>query len=480
MSSGALHAAEYVVFGLLTVSNIGLGLYFSFFKKNRGVTTDELFLGNRSLQTLPLALSVLATMMSALGLIGFTAHYYSYGMHMVWMSLTYVIQLPFTIHVIIPQLYGLRVTSVFEYLKMRYGAEMEITACTIFFLLTESLGATTIFATSMAISTIFKLPVPWSSIAIGVTGTIYTALGGLRGVVWTDCMQTFIILTAPTTIIAKVVYDSYSSTVEMRELLDIDWKSYILESKLDFTHDENIWSCVVGLGAMILYRHGMDQMIVQRYLASRTIKDAQKTAYIGVLLTAIYLAFLGVFAGALVYWFRDCDPMLTGAISNSDQIVPYYVVHNLANFPGFSGLFLAGVTGATTSTISSMINSQATVCYVDIVSKLIKLSERQAANATRALAFLVGTLMSLYALIIPYVGSASAVFLVLYSGITGPFVGIFLLALGFPWANTKGAAVAALSTTALQLWHSLSRLNEGNLLPRMPMSVDLCPDNATL
>ncbi|CAN8019402.1 unnamed protein product [Ixodes persulcatus] len=214
---------------MLTISNVVLGLYFAFFKKSRRVTTDELFLGNRSLQTLPLALSVMATMMSALGLIGLTAHYYSYGMHMAWISLTYIIQLPFTVYVIVPQLYRLRVTSVFEYLNMRYGAVMEVTACTIFFFLTESLGATTIFATSMAISTIFHLPATWCSIAIGVTGTIYTALGGLRGVVWTDCMQTLIILTAPTTIIAKVVYDSYYTNIQVKGFWDIDWKSYILK-----------------------------------------------------------------------------------------------------------------------------------------------------------------------------------------------------------------------------------------------------------
>ncbi|CAN7939728.1 unnamed protein product, partial [Ixodes hexagonus] len=67
----------------------------------------------------------------------------------------------------------------------------------------QSNGAVAIFAASVSISTIFQIQLIWCTLAIGLTGTLYTALGGLRGVVWTDCVQAFLALVAPATIIVK-------------------------------------------------------------------------------------------------------------------------------------------------------------------------------------------------------------------------------------------------------------------------------------
>ncbi|KAM7304408.1 putative sodium/solute symporter, partial [Ixodes scapularis] len=117
---------------------------------------------------------------------------------------------------------------------------------------------------------------------------------------------------------------------------------------LDFTSDENFWSCFLGLYVHNLFRAGMDQTVVQRYLASRTLRDAQRIMVIGIALNVFYMIVIGLMALALIYWYRDCDPMLTGAIKKFDQILPYYVKQNLMDLPGFSGLFLTGVVSAAT------------------------------------------------------------------------------------------------------------------------------------
>uniref|UniRef100_A0A1S4L764 Uncharacterized protein n=2 Tax=Ixodes scapularis TaxID=6945 RepID=A0A1S4L764_IXOSC len=154
---------------------------------------------------------------------------------------------------------------------------------------------------------------------------------------------------------------------------------------LDFTSDENFWSCFLGLYVHNLFRAGMDQTVVQRYLASRTLRDAQRIMVIGIALNVFYMIVIGLMALALIYWYRDCDPMLTGAIKKFDQILPYYVKQNLMDLPGFSGLFLTGVVSAATSTISSIINSQAAVCYVDVVSQYKKLSDSHVTLLTKGL-----------------------------------------------------------------------------------------------
>lgn len=106
---------EYATFGILMAANLGIGLYFSFVKRARSrATPEEVFLGSRTLRMMPLAVSVLASMISAIGVIGFSAHYYAYGFHYSWSLVATPLLIPVVTGVIIPVLYKLNVTSVFE------------------------------------------------------------------------------------------------------------------------------------------------------------------------------------------------------------------------------------------------------------------------------------------------------------------------------------------------------------------------------
>ncbi|KAH9361581.1 hypothetical protein HPB48_001458 [Haemaphysalis longicornis] len=109
------NVVEYAVFGGLMCANLGFGLYFSCLRRLRKeATTDEMFLGSRSLRIVPLAGSVLASMLSAIGIIGFSAHYYAYGFHYLWNFVSVPLIAVFVSKVVIPVLYELKVTSVFQ------------------------------------------------------------------------------------------------------------------------------------------------------------------------------------------------------------------------------------------------------------------------------------------------------------------------------------------------------------------------------
>ncbi|KAM7304162.1 sodium-coupled monocarboxylate transporter 2 [Ixodes scapularis] len=400
------HVTEYAIFGILILGTLGPGVFFSL-RRTGPLSVDEVFLGSRNLASIPLALSAFASLLSSASLIAFIAHYYAYGVHMAWSFITVTLCLPITVHIIIPVLYRLKITSLFEYLRARYGRKISLTACAIYFIITQSLGAVVIFSAAMAVATIFQVSFLCCCFAIGFTGTLYTALGGLRAVVWTDCVQAMIMIVAPITIIVKITYDSNSGHFKLRPLSDINLRPYVLDASLDFTKDENVWSCLVGLAASKLYRTGLDQMIVQRYMASRTLEDAKRTARVGTAVLIAYYVIEMLLSFLLIYWFRDCDPQLTGATKQIDQLIPYYVKRHLKEFTGFSGLFLAGAVSASTSTISSIINSQAGVLYIDVVSQYFVLTDLQATRATKALAFLVGIIMTLCSIFIPYLGSAT-------------------------------------------------------------------------
>ncbi|XP_049524006.1 sodium-dependent multivitamin transporter-like [Dermacentor silvarum] len=123
-------------------------------------------------------------------------------------------------------LHRLRITSVFEYIRWRFNRAISLTACVIYIFLTQSIGAISILAASVMLVRVFNAPLLWCNIAIGLSGTIYTALGGLRGVVWTDCMQFIIILVAPAALFAKIMVDSLSANSTVQPLSEMDVGMY--------------------------------------------------------------------------------------------------------------------------------------------------------------------------------------------------------------------------------------------------------------
>lgn len=109
-----VHLAEYAVFGILMGANLAVGLYFALNRRSRRMNTDEAFLGSRTLGIVPLSLSILATQVSAIGVVGFTAHFYTYGLHLVWSLVPLLFLVPVISRIVVPVFYNLKITSVFE------------------------------------------------------------------------------------------------------------------------------------------------------------------------------------------------------------------------------------------------------------------------------------------------------------------------------------------------------------------------------
>lgn len=475
-----LGTADCAIFGLLTGLGYITGLYFSIASQWRrqpapGDSELEEFLGGRSLPVLALVLSVLASVANGVIVVSFVGHYYAHGFNLLWSLVPTPAVAAFSSVALVPLLYKLGVPSVFQYLRMRFNNKVGVTACIVYFVLSQTLGAVGIYSAAVGISTLLPFPLIYSNIAVGMAGTVYTALGGLRGVVWADCIQALVMFASPLTIIAKILYDSSHLSPPLRPMRDFDYKEYMFRTKLDFTSDENIWSGAIGGLSYNLVRMAFDQMTVQRFMAARTLRDAKRVAIGGVACLIFFVALIISTGAAFIYWYRDCDPVLHGAIKTYDQVVPYYVRESLSDIVMLRGLFLAGLLGATTSTVSSVVNSQATTFYIDIVAPHAKLSERTALHVMRLLAFASGTIMTLYALAVPYLGTGARLFLSFYSSCSGPFAGLLLLAISSPWVNAKGAGWSCLLVCAFELWHAVGRtLSSIAPPPLLPRSLDRC------
>ncbi|XP_075727804.1 sodium-coupled monocarboxylate transporter 1 [Rhipicephalus microplus] len=481
----SLGVGDIVVFSVLTGIGYFVGLYFSFGRARRQAAPSdggapsavlEAFLGGRTLPAAALAVSVLASVATAVGVVSFVGHYYAFGFHLDWALVGIPLAAIIVSFVFVPLIYDLRVASVFQYLRMRFDNKVGITACVVYFLLSQSIGAVGIFSSAIAVSTMFPIPLVYSNIGIGLAGTIYTALGGLRGVVWADCIQAFVMFFSPIVIIIKVLYDANTVTPSLRPMSDVNVTEMAFRLTFDITNDENLWSGFAGALPFGFVRTGFDQMVVQRFMAARTIRQAKVIALAGPIFVLVYFIIGELTGVSIIYWFRDCDPVLRGAIKSYDQIVPYYMMKNLADVPILRGLFLAGLVGASTSTVSSIVNSHAAIFYVDVVTPYVKLNEKKAVIVMRLLAFASGTIMTLGAIAVPYLGTAARLFMSFYCSAAGPFSGLFLLALSSPWVNAKGAGCSTLLVCIFLLWHALGRgLSDIPPVPVLPKSLDRCP-----
>ncbi|XP_065280772.1 sodium-coupled monocarboxylate transporter 2-like [Dermacentor albipictus] len=486
-----LDVYDCVVFSVLTAGGYLVGLYFSLARRRRQSTsTDgsgayeeiETFLGGKSLPAAALAVSVVASVANGVNVVGFVGHYYAYGFHSIWVVAGTVVALALTVTAVVPLLYGLRVASIFQYLRLRFDNKVGITACIVYFVLSQTLGAVGIYSAAVGISTMFPVPILYSNIIIGLAGTVYTALGGLRGVVWADCAQAFVMFLSPLTITAKVVYDSKYVTQPLRPISDMNVTEYMFRMNVDITSDDNFWTCLIGGLPYILVRMGFDQMVVQRYMAASNVRAAKIIAMAGAVFVLFFFLLVAIAAVCIIYWYRDCDPYVSGDISSYDQIVPYYIKESLSDIVTLRGLFLAGLLGATTSTVSSVVNSHAATFYIDVFGLYFKFSERSALHVMRSLAFASGTIMTLFAIAVPLMGTATGLFLSLYASASGPFAGLILLAISSPWVNAKGAAWSSLLVCVLQLWHAVGKTFFTE--PRAPAFVgtlDRCPvaENST-
>ncbi|XP_077533102.1 sodium-coupled monocarboxylate transporter 1-like [Haemaphysalis longicornis] len=471
---------EYAAFLLFTGASLIIGLYFSVIRKTQPLSViDEIFLGSKSLKTLPLGLSILASVASATGVIGYPAHLYAYGFHTGWIVVSNLLYIPIAVVLVVPVLYKLKITSIFQYVRMRYNTATSLLAAVTYILLSQMTGAVAIYASSVAMSTIFHAPAIWCSAVVGLAATVYTALGGLRGVVWADCLQGLLTLTVPMLVMVKVASDASHGHVQTRRLGDYDPSKYFFDVTVDLTTDETVWAVLVASAPMFINRVCLDQMTVQRYLASKTLKEAKRTVMIGTVMTCIFYALATGEAVALSSRYSGCDPLMLGKIQRLDQLLPFYVLEDFRIFPGLCGIFLAGVVSASVSTVSSMVNSQAAVLYMDVVTPFVKVSSTRVTFTIRMLAFAAGLIMTGFSLSVPYLGSALPMFILANAAITGPFVGLLLLGLTAPFANSKGAGTATLVMVAYQLAHMLCRLQNGMREQRMPVSIEYCPDNTT-
>lgn len=281
-------------------------------RRTRGTTNIEgYFLANRNLPWWAVGLSVMATQLSAITLIGTTGQGATDGLKFVQFYFGLPIAMVILGVTLVPFLHGAKVYTAYEYLERRFDPKTR-SLTSFLFLLSRGMSCGTIIAApSVVLSAIFGWDLAWCVALIGIPTVIYTVLGGVQAVAWADVKQMFVIVGALTAIVIVLVIRMPIPMDDAFRIAGATGKMQVFDFSFDLTKTYTFWSGILGGTFLMLSYFGTDQSQVQRYLAARSVSEARSSllmsAYWKIPLQAMILL-IGVMV-FLFYLFQPA-PML--------------------------------------------------------------------------------------------------------------------------------------------------------------------------
>jgi SSS family transporter len=370
---------------------VGIGFHFS--RKNK--SAEDYFVAGKRVVWWAAGLSIFSTMLSAITYLSLPAKAYANNWTWFIFNMTIPIMAPIIIFCFLPFYRRLGITSIYEFLEMRFDSGLRKLGSASFAIFQLARMGIVILLPALALSAVTGWDVKYCIIAMGILSTIYTVLGGIEAVIWTDVIQTIVLVGGALVafiIIIGEVDGGFSTIIESAnqqskfEMIKTDWKFI---NGLD-----TIWVIIIGgIFAQIL-SYGTDQAVVQRYLTTSTEKEAAKAIWTNAILSVpVSVLFFGVGTALFVYYQQQ--PTNLDPISKIDQIFPHFILQQMP--AGLAGLVIAGVFAAAMSSLDSSMHSISTAFTTDFLSngKDSETILRTAKRLTLILGIL-GTMSALY------------------------------------------------------------------------------------
>ena len=269
------------------------------------------FLANRNLPWWAVGLSVMATQLSAVTMIGTTGQGATDGLRFIQFYFGLPIAMVILGVTIVPFLHGARVFTAYEFLEKRFDARTR-SLTSFLFLLSRGMSCGTIIAApAVVFSAIFGWSVAWSVALIGVPTVLYTMIGGVQAVTWADVKQMFLIVGALVAIIVVLLFKLPVRPDEALHIAGATGRLQVFDFSFDLSKTYTFWSGILGGTFLMLSYFGTDQSQVQRYLTARSVNEARSSllmsAYWKIPLQALVLL-IGVLV--FVYYLFQAPPLL--------------------------------------------------------------------------------------------------------------------------------------------------------------------------
>ncbi|GFS86674.1 sodium-coupled monocarboxylate transporter 2 [Nephila pilipes] len=470
-------AADYAVCGAMLSVSAGIGVFYAVTGSKQSTTKEFLF-GGKNMKIIPVAMSVLATFISAITLLGVPAESYQFGIQYWLINISYCLMIPVTALIYVPLFFKLQVSSVNEYLEKRYNKFVR-TLCFVISTISQLLyTAFVIYAPSLVLSQVTGLHLWVCILSIGLVCTFYTTIGGIKAVVWTDVFQTIIIFGALITVIVKGTLDA-GGLEEVWAKAQSSKRTEIIDMNPDPTVRHTFWSLTIGGFFTWLSIYAVNQAMIQRSLTIPTLPKAKTAIWLNLPGNVITVT-MTILVGLIIYAnYSTCDPIKTKQVSSPNQIFPLFVMDNLGFLPGLPGLFVSGIFSGALSTLSSSLNSLSANTLEDLVRSYIapNMNELWATRTAKLLALMYGIIaIVLVAIVQNMTGTVLQAALSISGALGGPILGIYTLGMFFPWPSAFAAMAGLISGLGVCIWICIGSILYKKPLETAILSVESCQE----
>lgn len=435
-----------IVIILYFASLAWIGYYFSKKQKN----TDDYFKGGGRLPWWAVGLSIFGTSLSAITFMSIPAKAYSSDWSYMLVNAGILMVVPFILCLFIPFYRRLNVTTAYEYLEQRFSPLIRVLCSLAFILFQIGRMGIVLFLPAIALNVVTGFDIFLCIGLMGALSLIYTMMGGIEAVVWTDALQVVVLLGGAILVLIMATFhipDGFSGIIQ----------EAVADNKFDLgslnfdLKQSTLWTVLIATFFTNLTTYGTDQTMVQRYMTTETEKQAQKSVLTNAVLT-IPATLLFFFVGTVLYVYYKHNPAdLSLTITDGDAILPWYIYSQLPE--GVTGLLISGIFAAAMSTLSSSMNSAATAYIVDIHSKIVKRPGQGSLHTAKIATLLLGIAGIAFAYMMATweIKSLWDEFNKILGIILGSLGGLFLLGMITRKANATGALCGIIGSIFVQL-----------------------------
>ncbi|EZA55610.1 hypothetical protein DMN91_009076 [Ooceraea biroi] len=467
---------DYVVFiGFIVVSFV-IPLWGNFRTKKKETKANYVF-ATGTVSMGAMMLSIARGTLGVRSFLGYPSELYYRGSAM-WETLYgMLLAYPIVCFIFVPVYYSLGITSVYQYLDMRFKSKLVRCLASFSYVIRSLLNlAVTVFTPCVALKTVIGLPY-WASI-VGITtiSVAFTIMGGLKAAILSDVIQGLAMIGVSIVIIVQgtIGVNGPANVLNVTyERGRLDFFNFDMDPTLRVT----TVSATLGQLFMSLSIFGCQQNFVQRYCSMTSQRKVVKTMMANMPIIMILFSLSWVVGMVIFANYADCDPLSLGYISKIDEIVPFYVEDKFHNVPGMLGLVMATLFNSALTLAVSNLNSLATVTFEDFLSHIPALSDLRDTQQVRVIK-IIGVIYGLLIIGISFlVAMLSGVIessMLMTSATSGPLLGVFILAMLVPCANWKGAAAGMIFSHVTTLWITFGHLSLGTKVDTLPLSTENC------
>jgi len=433
---------DYIMLTVYLGALVWMGFYFA----RREKSTDDFFLAGRRVPWWAAGLSIFGTQLSAITFMSIPAKSFATDWTYFMTNMGILVVAPAVVFLFLPFYRRLNVTTAYEYLERRFNVGARLYGSAAFVLLQIGRMALVLWLPAIALSAVTGVNVYLCILLMGALATLYTALGGIEAVIWTDVLQVVVLAGGALLALATVTIDT-GGVLPVLSIAQSDAKLRTFLLSWDYTSPALY---VVVLGYLsYLAPYTADQAVVQRYLTTRDERQARRSVWTNAVLsvpaTVIFFSL-----GTALFAFYKMHPERLNPSLQTDAIFPWFIAQQLP--AGISGLVIAALFAAAMSTLDSSLNSVATAITTDFFRRFLPhVPDRSWLRLARWLTLLLGIVGTGAALFMATIDVASLwdQWMKILGLFGGGLAGLFLLGILTRRAHGTGALVGAVTSAVV-------------------------------